>query len=324
MLRARHTIQKTNRSELRKDSDIPHLGLGLRQSGIVSRTATPIAMFCSPVIYRLVLDVLVVVAVSANYITAKRSRKSFRFLHLRSPVQFQFLLLGIYLIYTCLRCPLILVLHHPTLTAIYTYLFSAGTFHEAPSPFRYPGFVVFCCLMPLSYGVRWLRTYLVIQGRVRPTIFRPSKFTRPFEYWLSTRRDRLREAEASEQQDLEKVLPAQEAQSRCASCHFLFDNSSTRRSMACFDLACVIALMALLDLYLANRNGWVSEKMSFAMVLFIDILSWEYFTVFFWFTWVDTVVTCVEARFEWEVADRCRRKKNELMSVQAESSGVEE
>ncbi|MCJ1415151.1 hypothetical protein MMC32_001482 [Xylographa parallela] len=277
-------------------------------------------MFYSPLIYRLVVDLLVVVAISANYITAKRSWHSFKFLRLQSPVQFQILLLCVCLLYTSLRCAAILVLHHPILTGIYTYLFSAGTSPEAPSLFRYPGFVVFCCVMALSYGVRWLRTCLVIQGRIRPTIFRPSKFARPLEYWILTRRERIREAAASEAEDLEKLLPAQGSPSRCAACHFLFANSHTRRIMACVDLASVVVLTALLDLYLANRNGWVSTHMSVAMALLTDILSWEFFTILFWFTWVDTIVTCVEARFEWHVADRCRRKKRALSSVRTQGS----
>ncbi|MCJ1437720.1 hypothetical protein MMC27_007107 [Xylographa pallens] len=277
-------------------------------------------MFYSPLICRLVVDLLVVVTVSANYITAKRSWNTFKFLQLQSPVQFQLLLLSVCLLYTGLRCAAILVLHHPILTDIYTYLFSAGTFPAAPSPFRYPGFVVFCCVMPLSYVVRWLRTCLVIQGRIRPTIFQPSKYVRPFEYWLMTRRDRLRLATAPEQQDLEKRLPAEGSPSRCVSCHFLFANSHTRRTIACVDLASAVVLMALLDLYLASRNGWVSAHMSFAMALLNDILSWEYVTILFWFTWIDSIVTCVEARFEYNVADRCRRKKRALISVQTQGS----
>ncbi|MCJ1382772.1 hypothetical protein MMC17_005885 [Xylographa soralifera] len=280
-------------------------------------------MFNSQLVYRLVVDLLIVVTVSANFVTAKRSWNSFKFLHLQSPVQFQFFLLGVCLLYTCLRCAVILVLHHPILTGIYTYIFSAGSLYEAPSLFRYPSFVIFCCVVPLSYGMRWLRSGLVIQGRIRPTIFRPSKFIRPFEYWIMTRRDRFREAKDLEQQDLEKLLPAQESESRCDSCHFLLDNSYIRRTIACFDLACVIVLMALLDVYMANRNGWVIENMSFPMALFNDILSWEYFNILFWFTWVGTIVTCVEARFEWNVADRCRQKKRELNPVQTKGSLVE-
>ena len=143
---------------------------------------------------------------------------------------------------------------------------------------------------------------------MRPTEFRPSKFTRPVEHWLTTRRDRSREAQPSVQPDPEKLPLALETTPPCESCHFLVGNSSARRIVACVDLASLVLLTALLDAYLANRNGWVSAHLSGALVLLGDILGWEFFAVFGWLMWVDVAIACVEARFERMVADRCRRE----------------
>ncbi|MCJ1285105.1 hypothetical protein MMC26_004443 [Xylographa opegraphella] len=273
-----------------------------------------------PAVYRMAIDLLVAGTISAHYITAHRSWPSFRFLRLQSPVQFKFLLLGVCLLYTCLRCALVLVLHHSMLTGIYTYLFITGAPHGMPTPVDYPILVVPLCATAFLYAAKWLKSGLVMNGRVRATEFRPSKLFRPIEYWLVSRWARRREARLSAQRDLEDRPPARELQARCASCDFLFENAYARRTVACMDLASIVVLTALLDLYLANRNGWVIDRISALAVLFCDIVGWESFCVLFWFIWVDTLVTSVEAGFEWRVADRCRRKKMAGMAVRTDGS----
>ena len=278
-------------------------------------------MLYSPLLNRLAVDLFVLVVLSANYTTARRSWNFFKFLGIQSPIQLQFFLLGLCILFTCLRCIVLLVLHYPILAEIYTYLFSAGHPHEPPSLFRFPGFVGFCGVMCFAYGTRWLRSYLVIQRRVRPAVFLPSKFTRLFEYWILIRRrqsQEVRAAAGSHQHDLEKLLPTRLLRPQCDSCHFLFDNSYIRRAGACFDLACIIIFMTLLDLYLSHHNGWVFQNMSASMILLEDILSLEYCNILFWFTWIDTIVACLEARFEWTVADRCRQTRRALGSVEAQ------